>query len=396
MSPATSSVKPRRSPIVWLVLVAVLLAGGAWWFSHRGGTAEAKVAEAAKVDSKTPTGPFELAADDVALVQRHALAKKLPLSGTLSPLVQATVKSKVAGEILEITVREGQSVHKHDVLARIDTRSQQAMVASQRAALEKARADMALARLNMESNQTLLNKHFIAQIVLDTSKSVYAANAASVKLAEAQMQMAEIGLADAVVRAPMDGIVSRRNVQPGEKVSPDSPLLSLVDLAQLELQAAAPAGEVPFVKIGQLARVHVDGFGDADFLARVERINPSAEQGSRSILLYLSVANPESRLKGGMFAQGELVIAQTEPVLAIPAAAVRTEEGANYVTVVEKNALLRKPVKLGLASDSQALVEVREGLAEGEQVLVGKLDTLKPGTRVVIRAAASSATASNK
>ena len=239
--------------------------------------------------------PAELAAADVAVVEARALSRVLPLSGSLTPVVQATVKSKVAGELLSVNVREGQAVKRGDVLARIDTRNQQAMVDSQRAAVDKARADLAMAKLTLDNNQRLVDKHFIAQNVLDASKSQYDASVAGVKVVVAQAHMAEISLADAVVRAPISGVVAKRMVQPGEKVSPDAPLLSLVDLSALELQASAPASEVPLVKIGQLAHFKVDGFGERRFEARVERINPVAEAGSRSITVYLAVPNPDGR-----------------------------------------------------------------------------------------------------
>ena len=332
--------------------------------------------------------PAELAAADVAVVEARALSRVLPLSGSLTPVVQATVKSKVAGELLSVNVREGQAVKRGDVLARIDTRNQQAMVDSQRAAVDKARADLAMAKLTLDNNQRLVDKHFIAQNVLDASKSQYDASVAGVKVVVAQAHMAEISLADAVVRAPISGVVAKRMVQPGEKVSPDAPLLSLVDLSALELQASAPASEVPLVKIGQLAHFKVDGFGERRFEARVERINPVAEAGSRSITVYLAVPNPDGTLKGGMFAQGSLALDANAAVPVIPLAALRgnTEAGSGMVLVVKDGKLAERQIKLGLKSEAEGLVEVREGLAVGEQVVTATGSTLKAGLAVLLKA----------
>ena len=374
---------PSRTPLLLaLALVASLL-------TACGGE---KKPEGEK-KKEAAAAPFELAATDVTQVQRQSLTRRLPLSGTLTPLVQATVKTKVGGEVLSLVVREGQTVQHGDVLARIDTRNQQAVVATQRAALEKSRADLALAKLNYENNQRLLDKGFIAQNVLDSSRSLYESSLASEKLALSQLELAQIGMADAAVKAPISGIVSRRFVQPGEKVSPDAPLLQIVDLAKMEWQAAVPAAEIPSVKLGQTAEVSVDGYAAQVFSAKVERINPSSEEGSRSIIIYLSIANPDESLRGGMFAQGSLVIEQSEAVLVIPASAVKSEAGLSSVTVVEGGKLASKPVKLGLTTADAALVEVREGLAEGAMVVVAKLDTLKPGTAVVVKTSAEPATA---
>ncbi len=390
MNPGHSRIASYRPSLLLLSALFIAAAG------LLGGCSKDK--PAAEAESKDGTakvaGPLELSPSDVAVVSEKALVRKLPLSGSLSPLLQTTVKSKVAGELLSVTVREGQAVKRGDVLLRIDTRNQGALVASQEAGVEKAEADLALAKLNLDNNKRLLEKNFIAQNVLDSAQANYGSAVANVKLARAQLRLAQLGLEDAVVRAPFDGTISRRMAEPGEKVSSDSPLLGLINLDKLELQAAAPASEIPLVAIGQLARVRVDGFGTRLFEAKVERINPTAEQGSRSILLYLSLDNSQGLLKGGMFAQGALVIEQSQPAPAVPTAAVRSEAGLNYVMVIEAGKLVQRPVKLGLRSEDEAMVEVTEGLKPGEQVVIGKLDSLKAGQAVLLNAAAPAATVS--
>lgn len=386
MSTGLPRIISRTSPLHGLLLVAALAMAGC------GGGGEPAAAGAGGAADAAKAAPLELAAADVATVRQAALVRRLPLSGTLAPLNQTTIKAKVGGELLEVRVREGEAVAKGAVLARIDTRNQQAQVASQRAGLEKAKADLALARLNLDNNQRLLEKKFIAQNVLDTSRTSYEAAVAGVKLAEAQLKLAEIGLEDSTVRAPFAGSIARRLAEPGEKVSSDSPLLGLVDLTQLELQASAPASEIPSVQPGQKAQVRVDGYGDRRFEATVQRINPATEQGSRSILVYLAIDNREGLLRGGMFAQGELVIATSQPAPAVPLAAVRSEAGLKYVMAVVGGKLERRAVTLGLATEDNALVEVREGLKEGDTVVIGQLASLKPGAAVVLKPAAAAAT----
>lgn len=327
---------------------------------------------------------LELAPRDVARAEPRVLARRLPISGSLTPLVRTEIKSKVAGEVLEVTRREGERVSRGEVLVRIDTRSQEALVASQRAALDKARADLGIAQLNLENAQRLREKNFIAQNVLDTAQSVHDAAAAGVKLAEAQLRLAEISLNDAVVRAPFDAVVARRFAEPGEKVSSDSALLALVDLSRMELQAAAPAAEIPAVAPGQRARVSVDGFGERVFDARVERINPVTEQGSRQILLYLSIDNADGALRGGMFAQGELVIEQGAPVLAIPAAAVHSEAGIDYAYAIENGLVVRRQLTLGARGGAEGYVEVRAGLEAGTPLLAVPIERVEAGTPVTV------------
>ena len=346
---------------------------------------KAKVPEEGKAADANPT--VELAAADVATVGLAVLTRLLPVTGSLSPLVQSTVKAQAPGEILDVTVREGQAVQSGDVLVRIDTRNLNAERESRQAALEKARADLALAKLNRDNSKNLLEKRVISQNAYDTAESAYQAGLANVKAAEAQLSLARIALEYTTVRAPFDGTIAQRLVQPGERVGIDSSLLTLVDLSHLELQAPAPASEVPSVQIGQIATFRVDGFGARRFEGRVERINPLTDTGSRSVMLYLAVDNSDGALKGGMFAQGDLVLDQTEPVAAIPLTALHTEAGLPYVFVIEGAKVMRRPVKLGLRSDEQNLVEVREGLKTGARVVAVRIDTLKSGSPVVIAAA---------
>jgi len=370
--------RARRKIVLIVAVLLVLAAASGAWLVLRGR------AVAVEKDAKPPVGPMELAAADIATVELRALSRRLPLSGTLTPLVQATVKSRVSGDVLDVQVREGQAVEKGQVLARIDIRNLGAQFEAQRAALDKARADLALAKVNRDSNAKMLEQKFISQNAFDSAQSAYDAAAASVKVAEAQARVAQISVDDAVVRAPIRGIVSQRMVQPGEKVSPDSPLLAIVDLSRLELEAPAPASEIPAVKIGQIAQVRVGGYGDRAFEARVERINPATDAGTRSIKLYLSVDNADSALRGGMFAQGELVLDQSAPSPTVPSAAIRSDAGVTYVLAIDNGKLVRRAVTLGLKTDDASFVEVREGLAVGTSVLAAKIDALQDGAAVTL------------
>jgi len=278
-------------------------------------------------------------------------------------------------------------VKQGEVLARIDTRYLKATLDSQQAALEKARADLALAKLNRDNSEAMLKEHFISQNAYDSAASTYAADVANVKAAEAQVSLAQLSWNDAVVRAPFSGTVVNRLVQPGERVDIEGGIVSLVDLSQMEFRALAPASEIPGVKVGQVAHFKVGGFGERLFDGRVERINPMTEQGSRSITIYLSVPNPDGVLRGGMFAQGTLVLDKNEPTPAIPAATVRSEAGLPYVLVFADGKLSRRAVTLGLNSEDMGSVEVRDGLKPGEQVLVAKLDNFKEGMTAVLKGA---------
>lgn len=341
------------------------------------------------------TPPIELAAVDVATVAPQSLSRSLPLSGSMSPIVTATLKSKVGGEVELVPLREGQDVREGEVLARIDTRNLQAQYDRQVAAVERAKADLDLATLNRDKNRVLLEKHYISQNTYEATESAYAGMVANLKLAEADARLAKISLEDAVVRAPFAGTIAKRHVQPGEKVSMDSNIVTLVDLRQMVLEAAVPAADIPAVRIGQPARFRVGGFGAREFTGEVQRINPVTADGSRAITLYIAVANPQRTLKGGMFAQGALTLEQSEPVLAVPQRAVHEEAGANYVYTLRDDKIVRTAVKVGAASPGSTLVEVREGLVAGDRVIVTEITAAQVGQRVLVRPDSASSSVSS-
>ncbi len=380
----SGSMGTEKKPMkVWILLAAIAVLVAGWFFVRNQ-----QATPAADMPGGAPAvaaGPLELAAVDVAVVQPRVLSRSLPLSGSMSPVVQATVKSKVSGEVEEVTVREGQDVRAGDVIARIDTRNMQAQYDRELAAVEKARADLNLAELNRDKNRTLLEQKYISQNTYEATESAYAASVASLKLAEAQARMIKISLDDAVIRAPFTGTIAKRLVQPGEKVSADSSIVSIVDLRQMLLEAAVPAAEIPSVRVGQAAAFRVGGFGDREFVGNVQRINPVTVEGSRAITIYIAVANADRALKGGMFGQGELSLDSTEPSLSIPQMAARDEAGAAFVYTLESGKIVRKPVTLGPKIKGQEFVEVRAGLEAGERVIVADIGDSKPGSEAFVR-----------
>ena len=200
------------------------------------------------------------------------------------------------------------------------------------------------------------------------------------------MQLARNALRDAVATSPLAGQVAKRHVQPGEKVAFDSPLVTIVDLTEMELQAAVPAVDVPELAIGKAVELTIDGFGERRFSGRVERINPSAEPGTRAILVYVGIPNADGALRGGMFATGRIALAASAPVATLPATAVRTEGGQTFVWTVEGGKLVKRGVVTGRRDDAAGRIEVKTALPPGVPVLAARFDNLKDGAPAIVKA----------
>ncbi|PFH07684.1 RND family efflux transporter MFP subunit [Collimonas sp. PA-H2] len=373
-----------RSRIGWrkpLALLLVMALGGGGWLALHGKNSDAR--QAANDQAQKPKAhAFELAASDVALIGARELRITLPLSGSLMPLVQATVKSKVAAEVRETLVREGMQVKRGQVMAQLDTADLKARYASQQATLDEAKAKLALANKNHDINQMLLKQKYISQNAFDTAHNSVEVAAAAVKSASSQLEIAQRAMDDATIHAPIAGIVSKREIQQGDKVSPDSPLFAIMDLSQMTLEAQVPASEIPRVKLGQDVTFAVDGFQERRFAGKVTRVNPATEAGSRAIKVYIAVNNSDGALKGGMFAKGAITLQKSEVRPLLPLGALRRENGVDLVYTVQNNLIVAQPVTLGLRNDDENLAEVTSGLAAGAHVIVVRLDGVKPGSAV--------------
>jgi RND family efflux transporter MFP subunit len=369
----------KRRWLRWTLLALVLLVAAAMLLKKRGAPDAAKTAAAA---SAAPSA-MEFLPGDLYTVGSGELRQVLPLSGALRALNQASVKARVAGEVQQVLVREGEAVKEGQVLARIDAADYQAKVDQARGALVASQGQLDIATQTRNNNQTLLDRGFISRNAFDTAASQFDIARANVDSARGALEVARKALSDTVVRSPMNGLISARNVQPGEKVAVDGKLLDVVDLSQMELEAPVPTNDILKVQVGQEVQVAVEGLPQK-VVGRVARINPATQSGSRSIMVYVRVDNPQGLLRAGMFADASLTLEKKAQALSAPATAIQVEDGNAYLYAIENGALARRPVVTGMqgrAGDGNA-VEIVSGLAAGAQIVRANLGIMRDGTPV--------------
>jgi len=380
-----------RRRIIGAVVVLLIAAGIGVAVSQRMGKAGG--AGDGGPGKGEPPVTLQFAPIDLAQVEAKSLGRWLPVSGAVQPSRSAVVKAKVAGEVRALTVREGEVVTAGQVIGRIDTADLEARLIERQGALESARAQLALAEKTRATNQTLLKQNFISQNAFDNSESSFNVARGGAKSAEAQVQIARNALKDAVLTAPLSGIVAKRHVQAGEKVNFDTPVVTVVDLGTLELNAMVPAVDVPELRLGMPVDLSIDGFGERRFSGRVERINPATEPGTRAIVVYVGIPNVDGTLKGGMFATGRIALAAAPPVPTLPAGAVRTEAGQSFVWTIDDGRLVRRVVVTGRRDEEAGRVEIKTALPAGTQVLAARFDNLKEGAPAMVKAPTSSTNA---
>ena len=294
-----------RLPRLLLIIIAIVVVIGIAMSFFRSpapssNPSAAKNAAPATTTSAIKNTTLEFLPQEIFKVTPIELKQTMSLSGALRAVDQASVKARVAAEVREVLVREGESVTAGQILVRMDTSEFQARVDQAKGNLHAMRAQLDIASKNRDNNRALLDKGFISRAAFDNTASQFAAAQANVESAQGALDIVQKLLNDSVVRAPISGLIAVRNVQPGEKVSTDYKLLDIVNLKRMECEALVPTSDIPKIKIGQSVLLHIEGLAE-EYIGNVTRINPATQAGSRSIAIYIQVANPQDMLKVGMF-----------------------------------------------------------------------------------------------
>ena len=372
-----------KTALVLLTLIAVVALG---W---RGYAARQATRQAQSAPVKDPV--IELSAIDLATAHVVELTSGLPISGALKAVNSAIVKARVPGELQGLTVREGDRVEAGQVIARVESTEYADRVRQAQQQADAAKAQVEIAQRQVDNNAALVRQGFISKTAADNSLASLNTAQANHRAAQAGIDVLRKSLADTVLRAPISGQVSQRLAQPGERVAPEARIVEIVDLSRLELEASISPADSVAVRVGQQALLRIEGVAQP-VAATVARINPSAQAGSRSVLIYLTVA-AQPGLRQGLFAQGQLAT-ETQRALAVPLNAVRTDKPLPYVQVVEGDRIAHRTVQTGVRGEIDGELWVAmQGVADGVRVLRGAAGVVREGTQVKLAAPVAPASA---
>jgi RND family efflux transporter MFP subunit len=342
---------------------------------------------------KKPEPALEFVAREVVQPLRVAMPGLVEFSGPLVAPATAVVRAKAGGTLLALAAVEGQRVKAGQALGRIDLAEQGSRAVERAAGVEAARTALAQAERTHASNERLAAQQFISTIALDNSRAAVETARAQLAAAEAALQTTRVGLRDAVLAAPIGGIVAKRHVLPGEKVAPEQAVLTIVDLARLELAGRVGTHEVSRLAAGMPVEVRVEGVTQP-VAGRIARIAPAAEPGTRAIGVAIEIANPQEIYRAGQYAVARVVLPDDTPRLTLPAAAVGQTGGQDHVWVIVDGLLARRAVTLGRSDERAGRVEVLQGVEPTDTVLAARFENLREGAKALVVAPRSAALAS--
>ena len=289
----------RSTALAAGALALGLLGLAGWKLSSR--TAGAAAPASASATPLPAQAALQLQDSDLVTLRRAELVDAVALTGSLKAAVSALVKARSAGELLELGPREGDTVRAGQIVGRIDPADAQLRLRQAEQQIESAQAQLDIAGRTLDNNRALVEQGFISPTALETSVSNHRAAQAALQSARASADLARRALDDTVLKAPISGQVAQRLAQPGERVALEARLLEIIDLDRLELEATVPAAELARTRIGAGAVLQVEGV-DTPVRARVLRISPAAQAGTRSVPVHLAI-EPAPGLRAGLFAR---------------------------------------------------------------------------------------------
>ena len=383
-----------RSKFTWLLLIAVLAGGAAFWQMRRAAApAGAPAAPATATAPAAAEAVVELQPEDISRLSTQTLTQTLPVSGNLKALNSVSIKARVAGELLSLQGREGDSVKAGQVIAKIDPVEFQRRLRQAEQQADAAKTQIDIAQRQFDNNKALVDQGFISKTALEASEATLSGARATYNAAVAAADVARKTLEETVLLAPISGQIAARLAQPGERVAVDQKLLDIVDLSSLELEATLSPADAMDVRIGQQAQLTLEG-REKTLYAQVQRINPNVQSNSRSVLVYLRLQNAPG-LRQGLYGQGQLELASRQ-VLALPLESVRTDKPSPYVQLIVNNKVAHQTVTTGQrgtiagGNPTQVWVEVK-GVADGAQVLSARTGSLREGVNLRIASPAAPA-----
>ena len=372
-----------------LVIASASACGDGGSTAAEGATPQPGAGGAARGAAATPAGgarragSINLAASDVGIVSRGAIEEAIRISGDLRPIETVSVRARIEGDLDAVHVREGQAVRAGQPLATFDAAEQGSSRASAAADRSAAETELSTAQWNLEQSADLFRAGAIAERDHRAAQQAVATARARLAAADARLRTSSLSLRDTRVLAPAAGVIQRRLVEPGERVSRGAELFSLVRADVLELTAAVPARQANRVRVGQPVHFVADG---RRFTGSVARVSPTIDPSTRSATVYVQVPNSANALRGGTFATGQVVTQTIASTLTVPAQAVRqvADGAAPFVYRIASGRLERADVTLGVSDEARGIVEVTDGLAAGDRVVVGNVGTLGVGMQVTI------------
>lgn len=340
------------------------------------------------IEVKTTTATLQSASKSSAV---------LTASGYIVAQRKAAVASKGTGRLVYLGVVEGDKVKYNQVLARIEDSDIKAQLAQAKANLKLYEADLKQAETNYKRAKTLLSTNAGTQMELDAAEANYQKVLASIEVAKAGIQSAEVSLENTLIRAPFDGTVLTKNADVGEVVAPlaasassKGAVVTMADMKSLQVEADVSESNIEKIKINQACEITLDAYPMDSYPGFVDKIVPTADRSKATVLVKVGFKNYDARVLPEMSAKVSFLTdapkeesnVKAAPVLIVPSTSVVNRNGREVIFTIRDNKAVEIPVKTGKKFNDYT--EIKEGLADGDVIVQNVPAEIKDGVNVKV------------
>ncbi|MFH1406452.1 MAG: efflux RND transporter periplasmic adaptor subunit [Candidatus Omnitrophota bacterium] len=310
------------------------------------------------------------------------IASRISLTGTIVPWQDTYIAPKIQGRVEKILVEEGQKVKKDQPLILVEKIDYELSVQKSQAALMSANANLENAVANFSRMKKLLERDTISKQEYDRFEAAYKSAQAQAKDAQASLSISEDKLANTSINAPFEGFIAEKLTEVGEQVSSAEPVIRIANINKVKVEADVPQNFLGQIKEGKSVKVKVDTYPGEVFSGKIFSIRPIADLATRTFNVKIELDNPKYLLRGGMFANVDIMLERRQKALILPRDAVLFKEGKAYVFVVEDLAARRRDLELGISEENN--VEILSGISKEDIIVVSGQGGLDEGMRVRI------------
>lgn len=318
---------------------------------------------------------------------RETISQSIKKTGGLVSPAEVAISTKVAGRLLKLELadgtrlEEGVKVRKGDKIAEIESRDYMAQAEAAKATVASAEATVKDTKREFERESTLFKEGTSTEQERDQAEANYERAIAALSQAKAQELIASINLDETVIYAPMDGVISKRTAEPGTLLSSGTQIVTITQMNPIRFQIAIPTTLYAQLSAGKTGiSIDVDAYPGQPLEAKITRIYPVADDATRTVIVETTLDNADGKLVPGMYAVGTIALNERENVLCVPYDAIIRNGNENIVYTVKDGVARANKVRLGVRSD--AIVEVKEGLSDGDEIIVAGHHRLTDGANV--------------
>lgn len=354
-------------------LFGAVLIGLIFVISGCAANSDTKVVEEKVVNVRTET------------VEKRSLRPFVEAIGTLNPYEAVDISAEIEGVLKEVRIDEGTVVSKGDLLASIDESDYSLEVKHAEAVLRQAEASLSNTAAEYRRKEALYKDDLLTKEELDTLSTRLSLAEAEVDKAKVSLSLARRKILKTKVYSPISGVVKEKKVSAGGFLKNGAPLFTMIQIDPIKLIFTIPEKDVGRLKVGQEVQFKVDPYPGKEFKGRLNIIHPSLDEATRTLQVEALTPNPQGLLKPGLFARVTLYTGAPRSTLVVPVTALLYEAEKVKAFTVEGERAKEKAVRTG--DKYGDVMEVLEGLKEGDKVVVAGQQNLSEGTKVRIHVA---------